>query len=265
VKSLLSVLSFSVLLAVVLFILSRGRSQEKYIYDRIRKTKKGHDTFLASALYWRFSSGLTYLLAKTNVTANQVTVINVLFAALAAIVFGVGDYPSIIVGGLLVVFVFILDMVDGGIARLKGQASTFGLWVDHIFGALCWTTIYLGIIWHIFQLKTSLLGAFYITFFLFGFFMNYVVFAETSSLLGGYPKQVVKGELTKIARFLKTDPNNLSLTGDIQATLILLFSMLNQMKILVIGLAVILNIQWLSAFLLLYNQRKREAEDAVKG
>jgi len=265
VYSLLSIFSFSVFIVVVLFILSRGKSQERYTYSQIRETKKKHDTFLASSLYWRFSSGLTYLLAKTNVTANQVTIMDVLFATLAAIVFWAEDYPWIIVGGLLAVFVFILDMVDGGIARLKNEASTFGLWVDHIFGAVCWTIMYLGVIGHILQLERSLFSVFYITFFLFGFFMNYVVFAETSSLLGGYPKQVVKEGLTKIARFLRTDPNNLSLTGDIQATLILLFCTLNQIKILIIGLAVIFNIQWVSAFLLLYNQRKGAKRSNSKG
>jgi phosphatidylglycerophosphate synthase len=250
-----------VVICSLVFVLSRGRYRKRYTYTEVKETRvKRHNPFLTSIFYWNISTRLTYLLARFNITANQTSALSLIFGILAAAIFATTEYPHIIIAGLLATLLFIFDLVDGEIARLKGQASIFGLWVDHVFGAGWNTLLYLGIIIGSFLSEINILNLFVTSFFLFGYFMNYSVFIETRALLGKSPKKVVRGKLSRIAKFLRLEPNDLSLTGDIQATLILSASILNQMKILILFLSLVFNIQWITAFSLVYHQNKKQHE-----
>ncbi|OOC52666.1 MULTISPECIES: CDP-alcohol phosphatidyltransferase family protein [Nocardiopsis] len=76
---------------------------------------------------------------RTGVTPNQLTLgagILGLFSALCfvapALVAG-GGWPWLLLGALLFHLSFVLDCMDGKIARLKGTGSVFGTWVDFVF------------------------------------------------------------------------------------------------------------------------------------
>jgi len=255
---LLTFFALATMIAFVLSIISRGKSPKKYTYTEVKETRtQRQNTAVASLFYWRFSTGLTYILARFNTSANQVTILSSLFAILAAVIFVVGDYPTIIWGGIVSLFLFILDMVDGEIARLRGEASTFGLWVDHIFGEASQILVYVGIALGILLTDASLQNVLLIIVFLFGCVMNYSVFIETRALLENYPKQMLRGKLTNLSRILGVKPSDLSLTGDIVATLILVFSVVNQLNVLVLFLAAAFNIQWLLAFVLIYKTKNK--------
>lgn len=254
-----------IVISFVLSIISRGKSPKKYTYAQVRETRtRRQNTTVASVLYWRFSTSLTYVLAKFNTSANQVTILSFLFAVLAALIYVVCDYPAIIWGGILSLFLFILDMVDGEIARLRGEASTFGLWVDHIFGEASQIMVYVGIALGILLADTSLQNALLIIVFLLGCVMNYSVFIETRALLENHPKQMLEDKLVNVSRALRVKPSDLSLTGDIVATLILVFSIVNQLGFLVLFLAVMFNLQWLLAFVLIYRQRTRDKDKQTR-
>ncbi|MFG3198766.1 CDP-alcohol phosphatidyltransferase family protein [Streptomyces sp. NPDC048208] len=57
-----------------------------------------------------------------------------LFVGLASAGFFLkGDTTSLVVGALLYHFSFVLDCIDGKLARLKGNGSVFGGWLDYVF------------------------------------------------------------------------------------------------------------------------------------
>ncbi|HWS35880.1 MAG TPA: CDP-alcohol phosphatidyltransferase family protein [Actinoplanes sp.] len=79
--------------------------------------------------------------------------------SLGAFVVGLGsaaafwraDYPSLLLGALLFHLAFVLDCMDGKIARLNGTGSLFGSWLDYVFDRLRVLTCALALFggqWH---------------------------------------------------------------------------------------------------------------------
>ncbi|WP_406409349.1 CDP-alcohol phosphatidyltransferase family protein [Streptomyces sp. NBC_01643] len=70
---------------------------------------------------------------RTRFTPNQVTWGALFFGLSAAACFSRSDWKWLAVGALLYHFSFILDCMDGKLARLTGQGSEFGSWLDNVF------------------------------------------------------------------------------------------------------------------------------------
>ncbi|WP_159943141.1 MULTISPECIES: CDP-alcohol phosphatidyltransferase family protein [unclassified Nocardiopsis] len=91
---------------------------------------------------------------RTSVTPNQLTLgagvlglLSALCFAAPAVVSGQG-WPWLLAGALLFHLSFVLDCMDGKIARLKGTGSVFGSWVDFVFDRIrffgCVTALLVG-------------------------------------------------------------------------------------------------------------------------
>lgn len=70
---------------------------------------------------------------RTNITPNQLTVAALILGLLSAACFFLGDWYWLLAGALLFHLSFVLDCMDGKIARLKGNGSVFGSWLDYVF------------------------------------------------------------------------------------------------------------------------------------
>ena len=76
---------------------------------------------------------------RTNLTPNQLTLGAGVLGLLSALCFAApvwaGDtgWAWLLAGALLFHLSFVLDCMDGKIARLKGNGSVFGQWVDFVF------------------------------------------------------------------------------------------------------------------------------------
>jgi phosphatidylglycerophosphate synthase len=74
---------------------------------------------------------LTWLVANfTRLTPNAVTVLSFLFALVSAYLFYRGETPFLVAGAFVYEFGFVLDTVDGKLARLTGRSSTTGAFLD---------------------------------------------------------------------------------------------------------------------------------------
>ena len=81
---------------------------------------------------WKISAPITYLLVRTPISANQVTVIQEILGTIGAIMLAVPSIKIMLLGIFLIQFGFILDCVDGEVARYKGQSSVRGVFLDLI-------------------------------------------------------------------------------------------------------------------------------------
>ena len=81
---------------------------------------------------WKISAPITYLLVRTPISANQVTVIQEIIGIIGAIMLAVPSIKIMLWGIFLIQFGFILDCVDGEVARYKGQSSVRGVFLDLI-------------------------------------------------------------------------------------------------------------------------------------
>jgi phosphatidylglycerophosphate synthase len=77
-----------------------------------------------------FSAFVTPYLLRTPLSANQVTTLSLVVGLVCAWCVMEGSYLFGVVGGVFLVFNYILDNCDGDIARAKDQCSSFGMHYD---------------------------------------------------------------------------------------------------------------------------------------
>ncbi len=111
--------------------------------------QKGRAEQPATLTDWarRWSAGilepLARLIAQTGVSPNAVTVTGLALNAGVAWVLAQGHMR---VGGLLVALAGLFDALDGTLARLTGQKSRFGAFLDSFVDRLCEAALYLGLL-----------------------------------------------------------------------------------------------------------------------
>lgn len=80
---------------------------------------------------WRIPSiYITKLMLYTSVMPNQVTFFMIFCGFFATFFFSLGNYWSFVVGALVLEFVYVLDGVDGEIARYRKISSSTGVFLD---------------------------------------------------------------------------------------------------------------------------------------
>ncbi|MFI9559792.1 CDP-alcohol phosphatidyltransferase family protein [Nonomuraea endophytica] len=70
---------------------------------------------------------------RTSITPNQVTWAAFVLGLGSAACFVMGDWSWLAAGAVMYHLSFVLDCVDGKIARLKGTGTVFGGWLDYVF------------------------------------------------------------------------------------------------------------------------------------
>lgn len=99
-----------------------------------RLTEKKRDAWWTVFLVDPVATPLVRWTARwTRVTPNQITWGALLLGLGAAACFAMADWKWLVVGAALYHLSFILDCMDGKLARLTGRGSEFGGWLDYIF------------------------------------------------------------------------------------------------------------------------------------
>ncbi|MFJ9175547.1 CDP-alcohol phosphatidyltransferase family protein [Streptomyces sp. NPDC102360] len=99
-----------------------------------RLTQKKRDAWWTVLLVDPMATPLVRVTARwTRITPNQITWGALILGLGAAGCFAMGDWRWLIAGALIYHLSFVLDCMDGKVARLTGQGSVFGAWLDYIF------------------------------------------------------------------------------------------------------------------------------------
>ncbi|HEY0002120.1 MAG TPA: DUF5941 domain-containing protein [Actinoplanes sp.] len=97
---------------------------------RLRLAVKEKDDFFTTYAVSTWSPLVTKAAARLGLTPTGVTAISVLFAVAAALAFWQASRPAMIAGGVLLYLGFVLDCVDGQLARYTRRFDAFGGWLD---------------------------------------------------------------------------------------------------------------------------------------
>ncbi|GAA2646892.1 CDP-alcohol phosphatidyltransferase family protein [Paractinoplanes durhamensis] len=101
------------------------------------RTYKTRDAWWTVWLVDPLASRLVWLVAPWRwVTPNLLTSAAFVIGIGSAAAFWQGSYGWLLVGALLFHLSFVLDCMDGKIARLNGTGSVFGAWLDYVFDRL---------------------------------------------------------------------------------------------------------------------------------
>nr|WP_225854130.1 DUF5941 domain-containing protein [Micromonospora sp. ALFpr18c] len=96
----------------------------------LRLAVKEKDDFFTTYFVSTWSPHVVRWAARLRLTPTGVTVISVLFALAAAVLFGVGGRLALVGGAVLLYLGFVLDCVDGQLARYTRHFSAWGGWLD---------------------------------------------------------------------------------------------------------------------------------------
>ena len=96
----------------------------------LRLSVKERDDFFTTFFVSTWSPYVTKAAARIGLGPTAVTMISVVFAVAAAVLFGVGGRPALVAGAVLLYLGFVLDCVDGQLARYTRHFSAWGGWLD---------------------------------------------------------------------------------------------------------------------------------------
>lgn len=99
----------------------------------------------------RVSIYITWILAHTRVSANQITASQLIVGALGCALVATGEKLYIAFGLGLWQLSYILDCVDGEIARFRGSSSLTGAFFDEASHAIFNSMLYAGLAFSIYQ------------------------------------------------------------------------------------------------------------------
>ncbi|MFI6762773.1 DUF5941 domain-containing protein [Micromonospora sp. NPDC050417] len=96
----------------------------------LRLSVKEKDDFFTTYFVSTWSPYVTKLCARIGLGPTGVTAFSVLFAVAAAGLFGLGGRSAAVLGAVLLYLGFVLDCVDGQLARYTRHFSPWGGWLD---------------------------------------------------------------------------------------------------------------------------------------
>ncbi|MER7207017.1 CDP-alcohol phosphatidyltransferase family protein [Streptosporangium sp. NPDC000239] len=112
---------------------------------RLDAAIKSDDGFFATFFVSSWSGHVVRVAALLGLRPNAVTGVSVGLAVLAAVWFSAGTRPALVTGAVLVYLSFVLDCVDGQLARYTRLFSPFGAWLDATFDRVKEYVVYLGL------------------------------------------------------------------------------------------------------------------------
>lgn len=107
------------------------------IVEAYRRTQKPHDIFWNRFVARPLAAPVVALLERTRVSPNQVTLASVaVFAAAAALLVALPDHRGLVIAIVVLELSYVLDCVDGQLARLRGSSSPIGAHLDFLMDEL---------------------------------------------------------------------------------------------------------------------------------
>jgi CDP-L-myo-inositol myo-inositolphosphotransferase len=192
----------------------------------LKNLNKQQDGIIARYCNRPVSIWISKKLAVTNITPNQISVFAFSIAFIASLLFAIGSYIPLIIGGILAQFSSIIDGCDGEVARLKYQESSYGGWFDAVLDRYADAFLLFGLTWHLQSNSSENL------YLIIGFF------AITGSFMLSYTAD-------KYDNLMKTYINTRSIRigRDMRIFVILLGALLNQVELILVFVAVVMNIE----------------------
>ncbi len=126
---------------------------EKALLEQMRD--KPNDGPVARYLNRPLSMRISRYLVRYDVTPNQISLFSFLCSAVAAVLFMLGGYVFLAIGGVLAQFASVVDGCDGEVARLKYRSSSVGGWYDAVLDRYADALLLFGLTWHLLAIEAS--------------------------------------------------------------------------------------------------------------
>ncbi|MCZ7440127.1 DUF5941 domain-containing protein [Micromonospora sp. WMMC241] len=111
----------------------------------LKLSVKERDDFFTTFFVSTWSPYVTKAAARVGLGPSGVTLLSVLLAVAAAVLFGVGGRLALVAGAVLLYLGFVLDCVDGQVARYTRHFSAWGGWLDTMADRFKEYVVYAGL------------------------------------------------------------------------------------------------------------------------
>lgn len=112
--------------------------ETKYTLQQVRAASKPVDAWFTVLFIDPIAQRIVWLLANfTSIGPNMITILSLIFWLGAAALYCQGSPASVATAAIIFLAGFMLDCVDGKLARLKGSASSLGGQLDQLGGYVC--------------------------------------------------------------------------------------------------------------------------------
>ncbi len=189
---------------------------------------KGNDGPVSKWLNRPLSRRISSILINYPVTPNHISVFSFAISVIAALLFMLNGYISLLIGGILAQFASIVDGCDGEIARIKFMRSCYGGWLDAVLDRYADALLLFGLMWH--EWKRS--G------------MEIVLLVGFAAVIGSFMLSYTADKYDGLMRD-KFSPSvsGLRLGRDVRVFLIFLAALFNKSYWALIIIAVIMNLE----------------------
>jgi len=233
----------------------------KLTKEQIKRIKEHRDEGIIGTLIIRkISRVITACLAGTKIGPIPINISSFVVGLTAAFFLALGEWRYLVIGGILVLFSYILDNVDGEIARLKGMVTKKGGWLDTLFDRIVEGAIFFGICFGLYNQTNNPLIWMYGFIAIISVYMSEIVPNITALQLEKTALKKTHGSLflTKIFKKLKIKQSFLSLGIDVRLFIIALGAMLNQLMLVLWFFMIIQNLYWIAIMLLVGIRKEAE-------
>jgi hypothetical protein len=125
---------------------AKGGEERLGVWEIYLRSKKPRDPFWNEWVSRPMAAPFVYLLRHTRVTPNQITFASLFVAIGAALTLLLWrDYFGLVTAALLVQAAFVLDCVDGQLARIRGTSSIVGGYLDFLMDEIKAFTLVAGL------------------------------------------------------------------------------------------------------------------------
>ena len=121
-------------------------------FELRNKCKRDSDYIITLFITNEVSLVLTWVLLKTRITPNQVTLASVFCGLLCGIFYAFGLF---LIGSIFLFLAHALDCTDGNLARAKELFNSFGRWLDLVGDRTCEIFIFLGVSIYLYRNSVS--------------------------------------------------------------------------------------------------------------
>jgi phosphatidylglycerophosphate synthase len=225
--------------------------RKKYTANEIRETnreKYSKNGFVGVFIRKHLSIYLTkFIVNNTSITPNQVTFFAFFIGIITAYLLSTGNHVNLIIAGILIMFYWTLDAIDGEVARIKNICSKKGAWIDGIFDRLKDCMIFFGLSAGLYNQTSNGLAFAYGLVGLCGVLMTQIVITYTGSIFGGDGLKTSHSDffLVRILNKLKIKPQYLALQQDVYLFLISVGVMFNKIYWVLLFFVFIMNFYWI--------------------
>ncbi|MCH9028681.1 MAG: NTP transferase domain-containing protein [Bacteroidetes bacterium] len=173
---------------------------------------------------------ISKFLVRFPITPNVISALSFLFSLFAAGLFAFGkNYISLLIGGLITHIASVIDGCDGEVARLKFMRSKYGGWFDAVLDRYADAFLLFGLTWHEYMINNG----------------NLILIIGFMAIIGSFMLSYTADKYDNLMneRIASGGTWQIRIGRDVRLFIILLGAVLNQIFILLVIIAVVMNLE----------------------